>query len=137
MQSKFPDGSVMVAGFLTRDAEYKVVGEKKTPLVKLGAAVGKRPDTTTIFCDIAAWRGLAEYARTAKKGDAIAAVGHIETHEYDGKTYSTLNADWLNVAAPQQSSAAAFMAGMEKLSAGAPVDVQFTELSEDDGDLPF
>ena len=137
MQIKCSDGSVMVAGMLTRDADYKEVGEKKTPLTKLGAAVGKRPDTTTIFCDLAAWRGLAKATAAAKKGEAVFAVGQVESREYEGKTYNTLNWEYISVVSAKPDSAAAFLAGVEKLSAGAPVDVDFTELNDDDGDLPF
>ena len=59
VQVKFPDGSVLIAGTVVRDAEIKLVGEKQSALLKFGVAIGKRQDTTTIFVNCVCWRSLA------------------------------------------------------------------------------
>lgn len=95
MQIKFGEGW-LVTGTATKDAEYKEVGDKETPLASFSLAIGKRQDSTTIFANCKAWRKLGKYAATIKKGDAVMAVGTIETHEYNGQNYTTLICEWLN-----------------------------------------
>jgi len=96
MQVNF-GGAVCVAGTCTKDAELKYVGEKKTPMCTFSLAVGKRQDTTTIFANCKAWRSLAVQASQVHKGDAVFAVGSIEEHEYEGKTYTSLVVDYFGV----------------------------------------
>ena len=123
---------VIVTGYCTRDAEYRVVGTKGTPLCTFGLAVGKRKDTTTIFANCQAWRKLAEYAAGIQKGDSVIVVGHIEKHEYNNKEYTNLVADWLN------------FVDMENAPANTPPSDDtggqtsaFSEIDSRDGDLPF
>jgi len=96
MQVNF-GGAVCVAGTCTKDAELKYVGDKKTPMCTFGLAIGKRQDTTTIFANCKAWRSLAVNASQIHKGDAVFAVGSIEEHEYEGKTYTSLVVDYFGV----------------------------------------
>lgn len=96
MQTKLGD-SVLVSGKAIKDAEYKIVGAKESPICSFGLNVGKRQDTTTIFVNCKAWYGLAEYAKNICKGDTVIVIGHTESREYNGKTYTDLTADWLNI----------------------------------------
>lgn len=118
--------SVLVVGVATKDAELKMVGDKKTPLVSFGLAVGKNQHQQTIFANCKAWRKLAEYAAQIRKGDAVCAIGTIEEREWNGKTYKDLMCDWVNVAAPHGD-------------AYEPAPSAFANATElgDDSELPF
>lgn len=96
MQGKIGELTIVI-GNATKDAEMKLVGEKQTPVTSFGLAVGKRQDTTTIFANCKAWRHLAAYASGIRKGDTVIVAGKIETREWNGKPYTDLNAEWLNV----------------------------------------
>lgn len=114
----------MAVGVATRDAQYRTVGEKQTPVTSFSLACGKRPDTTTIFVECKAWRNLATYASVIRKGAAVCAIGKIEEREYNGKTYKDLVCDWMNVAgAPGPAS----------------TPPTFSEMmdADTDGELPF
>ena len=131
-QVKFPDGSVMVCGNATRDAELKIVGEKKTPNCKIGLAIGKHKDTTTIFVNVVAWRGLAHVLANVRKGDAVAVWGRMtEPREYNGKTYQDLQADWVGVAS-DGGSAIPPIPRQEP-----PAQTGFADLPGDSAELPF
>lgn len=139
MIRKLDTDTWMAVGNATKDAELKYVGEKQSAMTTFSLACGKRPDTTTIFANCKAWRGVAELAAGITKGDAVCCVGKIEEREYNGKTYSTLVCEWLNVAKPQ------ITAGKESLgnfltraaSAGMDVHVLDGEMEESDDALPF
>jgi hypothetical protein len=124
------NGYFLATGNLTRDAELKYVGEKKTPLTAFSFAAGKREDGSTIFVDAKAWRELARYASLAAKGDAVCAIGPVEKREYNGKTYSTLVCEWMNIAIPSASDVGAPLPGVSSGNA-------FSDYSDADGDLPF
>lgn len=128
MQSKLPDGSVMICGGISRDAELKYVGEKHTPQCKVGVAVGKRNDQT-IWCNVTAWRGLAQVLSSASKGDSVFVIGHMGSHEYNGKTYTELNADFVSVAVVSDSA---------PVHSESPAQAPFSPVTEDGpDDLPF
>ena len=99
MQTKFKDGTVMVCGGCARDAELQIVGEKSNRLCKVGLAVGKRPDPeggekpATVWCNVVAWHGLASILSAARKGVPVLVIGHLESRDYEGKTYTDLVAD--------------------------------------------
>ena len=131
-QVKFPDGSVMVCGNATRDAELKTVGEKNTTVCKTGLAIGKHKDTTTIFVNVVAWRGLAHVLANVRKGDAVAVWGRMtEPREYNGKTYQDLQADWIGVASAESASA------HTAPRAEPPAQAGFADLPGDSAELPF
>jgi single-stranded DNA-binding protein len=87
-------GSI-IAGNATKDAEFKLVGEKKSPLLKISTAIGKDERGDTKYAEIAAWnrlaRKLSEYG--IKKGDPVTAFGSWESNTKGGKTYWTFRAD--------------------------------------------
>jgi single-stranded DNA-binding protein len=120
-------GSI-VAGNATKDPEYKLIGDKKTPLFKLSIAIGKDEQGGTMYADIAAWRKLAELLNGygIKKGDPVAAFGTWSKKDSDnGKVYWTFNADYVSV--------------LGKMSVGSPSDSAGTETDEppyDFGEMP-
>lgn len=89
-------GSV-VAGNVTKYPEFKHVGDTNRPLFKLSIAIGKDEQGEKKYADIAAWGRLAERLNELglQKGDPVAAFGLWEKRDSKGKTYWTLNADFL------------------------------------------
>ncbi|GHV35032.1 hypothetical protein FACS1894187_06850 [Synergistales bacterium] len=89
-------GSV-VAGNVTKDPEYKRVGNNNTPLFKLSIAIGEDDDGKKKYADIAAWGRLADKLSTLgiQKADSIAAFGIWVKKDSNGKTYWTLKADFV------------------------------------------
>jgi len=94
MRAKLGDG-VMACGNATKDAEFKRLGEKNTPNCKWGMAVGKDKDDNTVFANCEAWGRLANHAAEIKKGDPVLVFGQMKSHEYNGRTYHTLVADFV------------------------------------------
>lgn len=143
MQTKIGDG-VIVAGKATKDAELKIVGDKQSPVCSFSLAVGKRQDTTTIFANCKAWYALAEYASQISKGDSVMVVGKLEEREYNGKQYTDVVAEWINVvkpttaAKPQELSPSGipYPKGATFTDA-APSKSAFSEIDSGDGELPF
>ena len=130
MQAKLGE-SVIVAGKAIKDAEYKIVGSKGSPVCSFSLNVGKRKDTTTIFVNCKAWYGLANYAQNIQKGDNVIVIGHTEEREYNGKTYTDLIAEWINFVGSDETSAEIAPSGKPY-----PATVKFEE-AQTDGDLPF
>lgn len=138
MQAKLSDGSVMVCGACGKDAEFKTVGEKNSRKCTVGLAVGKRknPDdpagTLTVWCNVVAWHDLASLLAVARKGDAVFVVGRLKSREYNGKTYTDLEAEFLTV-----SSVHAAVANPARAeSSSIPPAALFSE-EQDEGELPF
>lgn len=102
MYSKLQDGNFIISGFVARDAEMKTSSNGKT-YTKWGVKVGEKPSQTqgergeAIWTNCIAWHDLARYAGQIKKGDTVMVVGRIETSEYEGKTYKTLNAEYISI----------------------------------------
>ncbi len=89
------DGST-VAGNVTKDPEYKRVGQSNRPLFKLSIAIGE-DEKGKKYADIAAWGKLAEKlnALGIVKGDPVCAFGRWDKRDSNGRTYWTLNADFV------------------------------------------
>lgn len=132
MQTKLGD-SVLVVGKCTGDAEYKRVGQKDSPIASFSLIVGKRQDTTPIFANCKAWYRLAEYAKHIRKGDHVIAIGHLESREYNGKTYTDLVAEWINFVGSDDTP------HQELAPNGTPypAGVTFEEDKSSGDDLPF
>lgn len=126
MIHKLKDDYFMVTGTVTRDAQFRTVGDKNTPIASFSINAGKRPDTTTIFVECKAWRKLGECSSSIVKGDTVCVIGKMESREYNGKTYKDINCEWLNVVGK---------AGQTPASAPKT----FSEMmdADTDGDLPF
>ena len=133
MQAKVGNG-VMVAGTATKDAEFKTIGEKNTPLTSFSLAVNKYGDPAVYVNCKAFGERAANYARGIKKGDLVCALGHVESREYEGKEYKDLNCQWLNFIGISSAGATA---------SAAPPPVNDDALQQlygeeiDDDDLPF
>lgn len=139
MQVKLPGGWVMVCGHCSKDGELQRVGEKQSRLCKVGVAVDKRPDPenpsgkpVNVWANVTAWHDLASVLARVKKGDSILVIGRVKSREYEGKEYKDLEADWIGVSAlpPAASNSSHY-------DAPVPAGDQFTELDDDDGELPF
>jgi single-stranded DNA-binding protein len=126
MRAKLGDG-VMACGNATKDAEFKLVGEKNTPNCKWGMAVGKDADDNTVFVNCEAWGRLANYAAGIKKGDPVLVFGQIRSHEYNDKTYHTLVADFVQYIGSTKEK-------RQEMQQAEPQDDFFPV---DDDDLPF
>ena len=125
MRAKIGDG-VMACGNATKDAEFKLLGEKNTPNCKWGMAVGKDKDDNTVFANCEAWGRLANYAANIKKGDPVLVFGQMRSREYNDKTYHTLVADFVQFIGSTTER--------QEMQQAEPQDDFFPV---DDGDLPF
>ena len=88
-----------------------------------------RKDSTAAFLTVKGWGGLARKVSSVNKGDSLLAAGRVETHEYNGKTFTELTADF--IVAGQETP---FSRGVD-----VPAD-DFQELPQDDTereDFPF
>ncbi len=80
--------NVLAAGRVTRDAELKEVGEKKSLMAKFGVAVADKT-----YVNVVAWRQIAEDCRGIVKGDTVAVYGTEEAREYNGREYKDVTAE--------------------------------------------
>lgn len=83
MQTKLNDGSILIAGFLGKDAEYKQVGQNNSSLAKFSVNVGKKAGAqqpTWVNCEC--WHEAARAAASLKKFDVVLCFGHIKTDTY-------------------------------------------------------
>ena len=116
MYSKLQDGSFMICGFVAKDSEMKTSQNNKT-YTRWSVKVGTKPAQNqndrgeAIWTNCMAWHDLARYAANIKKGDTVMCVGKIETSDYNGTTYKTLNCEYVSImgkatagAAPAQSA---------------------------------
>lgn len=126
MQTKLPDGSIMVCGGCSKDAELQIVGEKGSRKCSVGIAAGKRNEET-VWVNVVAWHNLASILCAARKGDPVFVIGKLETREYNGKEYKDLVAEFVNVC-----SVSAVAANPAPMPAAG-----FEELADDDEVLPF
>lgn len=129
MQTRFKDGTVMVVGGCSKDAELEHVGQDSKRICKVGLAAGKREDGTTIWVNVVAWHETAEVLSTAMKGQQVLVIGHLKQREYNGKTYTDLVADYVSVCAPTAKSSVDY-------ATPAP-GAQFDEIDGPDDQLPF
>lgn len=136
MQVRLSKTVVLLVGAAGKDAELKHVGDKNTPVCKFSLAVGKDEEDKTVWADCDAWQKLSSYAAGIKKSDIVLAIGTIKSREYNGKTYNTLECDFVcnpaafGISEIMQNASAA---GVEIKGAD---NGDFVEL-DGDGDLPF
>lgn len=127
---------VVVIGGATRGAESKTFDSGKTK-VRFSLGVGKRADGSGIYADCEAWGRVSEQAHGIHKGDVVFAAGAVRSHEYNGKTYTSVNCEIVIDASATFSSAnAQAEARGESGSAKENVETDFEEIG-DDGTLPF
>lgn len=125
--SKEQDGTinVLASGKVTRDAEIKQNNHGSK--VRFTIAYGKKK-----YQDFEAWADseVGQVASCLEHGDDIAATGTYRSWEYNGKTYSSVDADMI-------FSLHSAPAAEKDAEAPEPSSTTFTELDDDDGELPF
>lgn len=128
--SKEQDGTlnVLVSGKVTRDAEVKQnnYGSK----IRFTIAYGKKK-----YMDVEAWadNGVGALASRLEQGDIVSAAGTMRSWEYNGKTYTSVDADMIITLNAAEADAV-------QTSAPEPSSATFEELDDDNGenwDLPF
>lgn len=142
MFSKLQDGSFVIAGFVAKDSEMKTSQNQKT-YTKWSVKVGTKPSQDpnergeAIWTNCIAWHDLARYAGNIKKGDTVMCVGKIEKSEYEGKTYKTLNCEYISI---MGKSAGAGASKAPAAAAAAATDnnilAEYEEILGED-DMPF
>lgn len=102
MYSKLQDGSFIICGYVARDSEMKTSQNGKT-YTKWSVKVGeKSPETEggrseAIWTNCIAWHDIARLAVKIRKGDTVLAVGKLESSSCEGKTYKTLNCEYISI----------------------------------------
>lgn len=140
MYSKLSDGGFMVAGYVARDAETKTTQSGKT-LTTWGVAAAKvkKDDGNyeTKWTNCQAWHDTARAAANIRKGDTVLCIGHMETNEYNGKTYKNLVVEFF-CKMPNGAEAAMPTAPAGNNGAGISAEDDLSEFEElATGDLPF
>lgn len=142
MQFKTPDGNVVVAGTVGRDAEYKRVGESGIDLTTFSLAIGKRDNGSgekeTIWVSVNCWRGMAPQGVMLKKGDGALVIGQPGSRTYTGKDglehkQTFLNADMV-IPVPKLEYLPSLEPPAPQSQYSRPEEI---ETEEFDGDLPF
>lgn len=137
MYSKLQDGSFIICGYVARDSEMKTSQNGKT-YTKWSVKVGEKPPESeggrseAIWTNCIAWHDLARLAGTIRKGDTVLAVGKLESSSYEGKTYKTLNCEYINIMAKAQSSNSDLEHDVHKTG----ILADYEEILSD-GDVPF
>lgn len=140
MYSKLSDGGFMVAGYVARDAETKTTQSGKT-LTTWGVAAAKvkKDDGNyeTKWTNCQAWHDTARAAANIRKGDTVLCIGHMETNEYNGKTYKNLVVEFF-CKMPNGTEAAMPTSQTGNNGAGISAEDDLSEFEElATGDLPF
>lgn len=149
-------GDCIVSGKLSRDAEFSNVGAKNTPLTKFSipARDTVQPDgskqTEWINCEV--WYEAAMNAAQLKKGDAVIVCGQLSTRSYTTRDGEERSEERLRADAFVKASVPVSSASVEQLASAYPGVVRgvgvvaddfapdpqpFTDLSDDESDLPF
>lgn len=142
MYSKMQDGSFMIAGFVAQDSEMKTSQNGKTYTnwsVKVATKPSQNPNERgeAVWTNCRAWHDLARYAANIKKGDNVLCVGKLETSDYNGKTYKTLNCEYVSI---MGKGAAAPAPSQEPTTANTDnMSYNLRDFEEilGDGDVPF
>lgn len=124
-------GGAVVAGNITQDPEFKLVGQNgDRPLFKFSVGIGKDEAGQKKYADVVAWGRLAEILKTLglQKGDPVAVYGLWESKAgKNDKTYWTLQADFVST----YPGKGTVMAGGAPIG-GAPGQPQAAQ-AQDDG----
>lgn len=92
---------VMACGPASKDAEYKQVGEKNTPLAKFGIKVDEtknelgQSEARWLNCDC--WGKMSGIGQRIEKGDVVLAIGTLQKSESNGKTYENLRCEFVSI----------------------------------------
>ena len=137
----------IVTGRIIRDPEQKTFdsGKTKTSFAVLYGEDKNQLDENGkprgLFLNIDCWGAVGRDACLLGKGDFVIAQGRIDSHEYNGKMYTSLVADaiWCDMSATiRMLAGSAGSAGTTASGGGTAAPDPFTAFgSGDDGDLPF
>ena len=120
----------LIVGRAAKDGQiYATQSGKEVGSVSVPAY--DKQDGTTAWLTVKGWGHWARLLANVRKGDSVFAVGRVESHDYEGKTYNDLVADYVCVSA----STAGQTTAQSAYAAPAPTD-NFAEI-EDDGEFPF
>ena len=126
------DSGYIASGSIARDPEMKTTTTGKF-VTAFSIIAGKKPDGTTRFVNCKAWGDLANAVAALHKGDTVFISGRLDSHEYNGKTYSEIVCDWIG-----QSIGGCSPATHGGAPTAQPAEPTFTELADDDtSELPF
>ena len=116
--------TLIVSGMAVGELKFGEAGEKRTARCSFSIYLGKDKDGAGKYANCVAWGGLAQYCGGINERDTVLACGRVDEHEYNGKTYRTLNCDFV-MYLPTGGELAGEQRPMGKFQ---PVD---------DGELPF
>lgn len=88
--------SRIVTGRVIKDAEYRLAGQKQTPMTTFAVSYDRNAQNGGIL-NVTCFHKLADYCKGIKKGDSVLVSGSLESNEYNGKTYWKLMADYASV----------------------------------------
>lgn len=121
----------LVSGNAVRDGEAPPAGSKRPAKVTVVATT--KEDGETVFMAINGWRERAEDIMAVRKGDSILCIGPMKSNEYNGKTYLSVDAEFIC----RSSIEGAVISGTYT-NTPTVTQLDFEDLSaEDDEELPF
>lgn len=139
----------LAVGRVVREPEQKTFnsGKTKTTFSILygedAANLDENGKPKALFLSVDAWGAVGRDACLLSKGDYVTVTGRIDSHEYNGKTYTALVADAIM---PDMSAMLRLIMGnlpsdkpgnnSDNLSNPVSAD-PFAALEDDDGELPF
>ena len=137
MQVKLGKDHFMVIGGATRNAEIKEMGNSGKKKVSFSLGLGENEKGEKIYANCDAFGKLVGYASTIEKGNIVAAIGTISqyTSQNTGKTYNTLNVEWMNICRDFNFNQP--MHEVPTYEAQESIEEAFGEVSEDEEGLPF
>lgn len=138
-----PKGDWLFSGIVAKDAVYKTVGERETPVCEFSVNCGKKENGDTIFINCKAWRNLAGVFSELIKGDSFAGIGIEKKREYAGRTYTDIELEWGNSpmlcggASEEEKVFSQQMPAAPATSAPAMADADYPDFLQDDGEPCF
>jgi single-stranded DNA-binding protein len=136
MQTRIGENAYMLIGNATRNAEFKTVGEKNTPLAKFSLAIGKDAEGNAMYADCQAWARMANHAKGILKGETVLVIGSLDTKTgTNGKEYKNINVEWVGVLG--STSTQAIVPPVQQSEGQQDSGENHYPFSGDDEDLPF
>lgn len=144
-----PDGGVVKLsqagrlfwGEVSRAPEIKETKNGST-FVKFSVCAGGDDKGEKRFLECVAFsRSLASYCADLERGDVVAGIGNVESHEYNGKTYYQVKLGWVN--SPSVVAGASVPAVLMETAQdsadglGTADPPKFAEQEYSEDDLPF
>lgn len=144
MKIQTKSGAVIAAGTLKRNdpVEYREVGQNGTPLAKFGVMVehsDARNGKPVEWLNCKAWRDLAKKVAVCPGGSDILVAGHIENESWQGRDGQQHSREVCvcEFIAMANFAAASSRVPYEKRDPEDVSAAEWSDVSEEDGDLPF